>query len=70
LDSQDLSLSKKLITTYKDRLENEIIKKSNKLKIPKDVSTAIIENNNEINNLRKALETIESETIRLQKPEG
>ncbi len=70
MDSQDLSLSKKLITTYKDRLENEIIKKSNKLKIPKDVSTAIIENNNEINNLRKALETIESETIRLQKPEG
>ena len=70
MDSQDLSLSKKLITTYKDRLENEIIKRSNKLKIPKDVFTAIIENNNEINNLRKALETIESETIRLQKPEG
>jgi len=52
LDKQDILLSKKLISSYKERLENEIINRSNKLRIPQKLSQEIIENNSEINDLK------------------
>jgi len=63
LDNRDLFLSKKLITSYKQRLETEIIKRSNKLRIPQKVSEDIIKNNYEIKELQKALEHIEKKSF-------
>jgi len=59
LDKQDILLSKKLISTYKERLENEIINRSNKLRIPQKLSQEIIDNNSEINELKIILKTLE-----------
>ena len=49
MDNQELNLSKKLLASYKKRLENEILKRSLKLKIPSKIRKEIVENNNEIN---------------------
>jgi len=59
LDKQDILLSKKLISSYKERLENEIINRSNKLRIPQKLSQEIIDNNLEINELEIILKTLD-----------
>tara|TARA_B100000945_G_scaffold140754_1_gene112778 strand:+ start:115 stop:390 length:276 start_codon:yes stop_codon:yes gene_type:complete len=69
LDNQDLILSKKLIATYKERLENEIIKRSNKLRIPQKISKDIITNNYEIKELQKALDNLEGSSVSFEKAE-
>jgi len=61
LDQQDLKLSKKLISSYKKRLEKEILDRSMKLKMPQNKFEQIINNNNELINLKKALEDLERE---------
>ena len=62
MDQQDLKLSKKLITSYKKRLEKEIFDRSIKLKMPQNKFEEIIKNNNELLNLKKALENLEMES--------
>ena len=62
LDQQDLKLSKKLISSYKKRLEKEIFERSMKLRIPQNKFEEIINNNNELINLKKALEDLEKES--------
>ena len=62
LDQQDLKLSKKLISSYKKRLEKEILDRSMKLRIPQNKFEEIIHNNNELIILKKALEKLEAET--------
>ena len=62
LDQQDLKLSKKLITSYKKRLEKEILERSMKLRMPQNKFEEIIHNNNELINLKKALEQLETES--------
>ena len=59
MNNKDLILSKKLIENYKERLEAEIIKRSNKLRIPQKISEDIITSNDEIKELIKALEQID-----------
>ena len=59
MDKQDILLSKKLISKYKERLENEIINRSNKLRIPQKLSQEILDNNSEINELKIILKTLE-----------
>ena len=60
MDNQELTLSKKLLASYKERLENEILKRSLKLKIPSKICKEIIENHNEINELKKAIYELEN----------
>ena len=60
MDKQELKLSKKLVTSYKKRLEKEILKRSVKLKMPQNKFEEIINNNNELINLRKALQELET----------
>ena len=60
MDKQDILLSKKLISSYKERLENEIINRSNKLRIPQEISQEIIDNNSEINELKIILKSLET----------
>ena len=62
MDQQDLKLSKKIISSYKKRLEKEIFERSMKLRIPKNKFEEIINNNNELINLKKALEQLETES--------
>ena len=62
MDQQDLKLSKKLISSYKKRLEKEIFDRSMKLRMPQSKFEEIINNNNELINLKKALEKLEAET--------
>ena len=62
LDQQDLKLSKKLISSYKKRLEKEILDRSMKLKMPQNKFEEIINNNNELISLKKALEDLETES--------
>ena len=62
LDQQDLKLSKKLISTYKKRLEKEILDRSMKLRMPQNKFEEIIHNNNELINLKKALEQLDAES--------
>ena len=62
MDQQDLKLSKKIISSYKKRLEKEIIERSIKLKMPQNKFQEIINNNNELINLKKALEHLETES--------
>ena len=59
MDKQEILLSKKLISSYKERLENEIIIRSNKLRIPQKLSQEIINNNSEINELKTILKSLE-----------
>ena len=62
MDQQDLKLSKKLIYSYKKRLEKEILDRSMKLRMPQNKFEEIINNNNELINLKKALEKLETES--------
>ena len=62
MDKQDLNFSKKLISSYKKRLEKEIFDRSIKLKMPQNKFEEIINNNNELINLKKALEQLETES--------
>ncbi len=62
VDKKDLKLSKKLISSYKKRLEEEIFKRSMKLKMPQKKFEEIINNNNELINLKKALNQLESQS--------
>ena len=62
MDQQDLKLSKKLISSYKKRLEKEIFDMSMKLRMPQNKFQEIIHNNNELINLKKALEHLEIES--------
>ena len=62
LDQKDLKLSKKLISSYKKRLEKEILDRSMKLKMPQNKFEEIINNNDELINLKKALENLETES--------
>ena len=54
LDQQNLKLSKKIISSYKKRLEKEIFERSMKLRMPQNKFEEIINNNNELINLKKA----------------
>ena len=60
MDKQELKLSKKLVSSYKKRLEKEILARSIKLKMPQNKFEEIINNNNELLNLKKALEELET----------
>ena len=60
MDNQELSLSKKLLVSYKERLEKEILKRSIKLKIPSKVCQENINNNNEINQLKQLINELEN----------
>ena len=60
MDIQELKLSKKLVSSYKKRLEKEILERSIKLKMPQNKFEEIINNNNELINLKKALEDLET----------
>ena len=62
LDQQDLNLSKQIITSYKKRLEKEIFERSMKLRMPQYKFEEIINNNNELINLKKALKHLETES--------
>ena len=62
MDQQDLKLSKKIISTYKKRLEKEIFDRSMKLRMPQNKFEEIINNNNELINLKKALKQLEAES--------
>ena len=62
MDKKDLKLAKKLISSYKKRLEKEILDRSMKLKMPQNKFEEIINNNNELINLKKALEDLETES--------
>ena len=62
MDQQDLKLSKKLISSYKNRLEKEIRNRSIKLRMPQNKFEEIINNNNELINLKKALKDLEMES--------
>ena len=62
MDQKDLKLSKKLISSYKERLESEIFERSIRLKMPQNKFEEIINNNNELINLKKALEKLETES--------
>ena len=60
LDKQELKLSKKLVSSYKKRLEKEILERSVKLKMPQNKFEEIINNNNELINLKKTLQELET----------
>ena len=60
MDKQELNLSKKIVSTYKKRLEKEILERSIKLKMPQNKFEEIINNNNELINLKKALQELET----------
>ena len=62
MDQQGLKLSKKLISSYKKRLEKEILDRSIKLRMPQYKFEEIINNNNELINLKKALKVLETES--------
>ena len=60
MDKEELKLSKKLVSSYKKRLEKEILERSVKLKMPQNKFEEIINNNNELINLKKALQELET----------
>ena len=62
MDKKDFKLSKKLISSYKKRLEKEIFERSMKLKMPQNKFEEIINNNNELINLKKALDHLDTES--------
>ena len=62
MDQQDLKISKRIISSYKKRLEKEIFERSMKLRMPQNKFEEIINNNNELINLKKALERLETES--------
>ncbi len=60
MDKQELKLSKKLISSYKKRLEKEILERSMRLKMPQNKFEEIINNNNELINLKEALKKLDT----------
>ena len=60
MDKQELKLSRKLIAQYKERLEKEIIDRSIKLKMPQNKFKEIINNNDELINLKQVLEELDN----------
>ena len=60
MDKEELKLSKKLVSSYKKRLEKEILERSIKLKMPQNKFEEIINNNIELINLKKALKELET----------
>ena len=60
MNKQELKLSKKLVSSYKKRLEKEIFERSVKLKMPQNKFEEIINNNNELINLKKALQELQT----------
>ena len=60
MDKQELKLSKKLVSSYKKRLEKEIYERSMKLKMPQKKLEEIINNNKELINLKKVLVELET----------
>ena len=60
MDKQEVKLSKRLVSSYKKRLEKEILERSIKLKMPQNKFEEIINNNNELRNLKKALKELEN----------
>ena len=60
MDKQELKLSKKLVSSYKKRLEKEILERSIKLKMPQNKFEEIINNNNELITLKKALQELDT----------
>ena len=64
MNNKELTLSKKLLASYKERLETEILKRSIKLKIPSKICKEIIDNNNEIKQLKKAIYDLENLTTK------
>ena len=62
MDKQELKLSKKLVSSYKKRLEKEILNRTIKLKMPHNKFEEIINNNNELINLKKALKALETKS--------
>ena len=70
MDKQEILLSKKLLYSYKERLENEIINRSIKLRIPPKISQEIIQNNSEINQLENILRRLEKKTSISSNEEG
>ena len=60
MDKQELKLSKKLVSSYKKRLEKEIFKRSIKLNMPQNKFEEVINNNDELINLKKVLEELET----------
>ena len=62
MDQRDLKVSKELISSYKKRLEKEILDRSIKLRMPQNKFEEIINNNNELINLKKALDQLETES--------
>ena len=64
MNNKELTLSKKLLASYKERLEKEILKRSIKLKIPSKICKEIIDNNNEMNQLKKAIYDLENLTTK------
>ena len=58
LDKQELNLSRKLISSYKKKLEKEIFERSMKLKMPHSKFQEIINKNYELTNLKKALDEL------------
>ena len=60
MDKKELKLSRKLISSYKKRLEKEILDRSLKLKMPQNKFKEIIKNNNELLNLKKALDELDN----------
>ena len=61
MDQQDLKLSKQIISSYKKKLEKEIFERSMRLRMPQNKFEEIINNNNELINLKKTLEDLETE---------
>ena len=62
MDQQDLKLSKKIISSYKKRLEKEIFERSIKLRMPQNKFEEIINNNNELINIKKPLKQLETQS--------
>jgi len=60
LNKKDSLISKKLLTSYKERLEKEIINRSDKLRIPPHALKQIISNNNEIKELKNVIQKLEN----------
>ena len=59
MDNQDLLVTKKLLLSYKERLENEIINRSNKLRIPKKFYETTINQNKDIIQLNEVIAEID-----------
>ena len=62
MDKRELKLTKEMLSKYKERLEKEIYDRSMKLKMPHNKLKEIINKNNELITLRKALEELDNKS--------